>query len=142
MTATALRRRVPPGVAALLILLACPCLAVNLYAHPSGTVRAVTLVLAAAFLGAAYAVVRFYLVVDDEGAGVRDLVRTHWLPWSQIERVEVAARVRGSETIRFVRHDGSHVDVPPSLLQPVKPVTRPVANRRLQDLRRQIAELR
>lgn len=138
MTATALRRRVPPGVAALLILLACPCLAVNLYAHPSATVRVVTLVLAAAFLGTAYAVVRFYLVVDDEGAGVRDLVRTHWLPWPEIERVEVAARVRGSETIRFVRHDGSHVDVPPSLLQPVKPTGRPAARRMLQDLRRQI----
>jgi hypothetical protein len=142
MVDSVLRRRVPPGVAALLILLACPCVAANLYAHPSGSVRVITLGLAVLLLGAAYAVVRFHLVVDDEGAGVRDLVRTHWLPWSEIDRVEVASRVRGSDTIRFVRHDGTHVDVPPSLLQPVKPITRPVANRRLQDLRRQIAELR
>jgi hypothetical protein len=133
-----LSRRVPPGVAALLILLACPCAAVNLYAHPSGTVRVVTLVLGAAFLVTAYAVVRFYLVVDDDGAGVRDLVHTHWLPWSEVDRVEVASRVRGSDTIRFVRRDGGHVDVPPSLVQPVKPTGRPAARRMLEDLRRQI----
>jgi hypothetical protein len=133
-----LSRRMPPVLAALLILVACPCAAANIYAHPSTPTRVVTLGLGLACLVAAYACVRFFLVVDAEGAQVRDLAHTHWLPWSEIDRVEVAERVRGSATIRFVRTDGSQVDVPPSLLQPVKPTGRPAATRMLRDLQRQI----
>jgi hypothetical protein len=130
--------RVSPVATALLILLACPCAAVNIYAHPSSTVRAVTLLIGAAALATAYASWRMYLVVDDEGVALRYLTRAQWLPWSQIDRVEIVAGVRGSETIRFVRPDGSYADVPPSLLQPVKPTGRPAARRMLQDVLRRI----
>ena len=126
--------RVSPVQTALLILLACPCAAVNIYAHPSSTVRAVTLIIGAAALVTAFASLRMYLVVDDEGVALRYLTRAQWLPWSEIDRVEIVAGVRGSETIRFVRSDGTFVDTPPSLLQPTKPTGRPAARRMLQDI--------
>ena len=134
----ALSWRVSPVATALLILLACPCAAVNIYAHPSTAVRTVTLVLGAAALVTAFATVRMYLVVDGEGVALRYLGREQWLPWSQIDRAEIAGGVRGSETIRFVRHDGTYADVPPSLLQPVKPTGRPAARRMLRDILRRI----
>ena len=134
----ALSWRVSPVVTALLILLACPCAAVNIYAHPSGTVRAVTLIFGIAALAAAFACARMYLVVDDEGVALRYLTREQWLPWSDIDRVEIVSGVRGSDTIRFVRRDGSHADTPPSLLQPAKPTRRPAARRMLQDALRRI----
>jgi len=134
----ALSWRVSPVATALLILLACPCAAVNIYAHPSTAVRTVTLVLGAAALVTAFATVRMYLVVDGEGVALRYLGREQWLPWSQIDRAEIAGGVRGSETIRFVRRDGTYADVPPSLLQPVKPTGRPAARRMLRDILRRI----
>lgn len=134
----ALSWRVPPVVTALLILLACPCAAVNIYAHPSAALRSVTLAFGIAALATAYATRRMYLVVDDEGVAVRFLAREQWLPWSDIDRIEIVSGVRGSDTIRFVRHDGSHADAPPSLLQPTKPTTRPAARRMLQDTLRRI----
>ena len=130
----ALSWRVSPVATALLILLACPCAAVNIYAHPSTTVRSVTLLIGAAALATAYASWRMYLVVDDEGVALRYLTRAQWLPWSEIDRVEIVSGVRGSETIRFVRLDGTYADAPPSLLQPVKPTGRPAARRMLQDV--------
>jgi hypothetical protein len=85
---------------------------------------------------------RMYLVVDDEGVAVRRFRREIWLPWTTIERAELVSGVRGSDTIRFVRRDGSHVDVPPSLLQPSRPTGRPAARRRLADTLRQIESRR
>jgi Bacterial PH domain len=136
--AAALSRRVSPVATALLILLACPCAAVNLYGHPSSTLRVVTLGVGIAALVTAFASYRMFLLVDDEGVALRYLSREQWLPWSEIDRAEIVHRVRGSETIRFVRRDGSYADVPPSLLQPVKPTGRPVARRMLQETLRQV----
>ena len=130
--------RVPPVQTALLILIACPCAAVNIYAHPGTTVRIVTLIVGVAALVTAFASLRMYLVVDDEGVALRFLGREQWLPWSEIDRVEVVAGVRGSETIRFFRTDGSYADAPPSLLQPAKPTGRPAARRMLRDTLRRI----
>jgi len=138
----ALTWRVSPVATALLILLACPCAAVNLYAHPSSTVRVATLAIGGAALVTAYACFRMYLVVDDEGVALRYLTRAQWLPWAGIDRVEIVSGVRGSETIRFVRADGGYADAPPSLLQPVKPTGRPAARRMLRDTLRQIEERR
>jgi len=129
---------VSPVATALLVLLACPCAAVNIYAHPSTAVRTITLALGAAALVTAFATVRMFLVVDYEGVALRFLGREQWLAWSEIDRVEIAGGVRGSETIRFVRHDGTYADVPPSLLQPVKPTGRPAARRLLRDILQRI----
>ena len=132
--------RFSPVQTALLILLACPCAAINLYAHPSAPFRGITIAIGLTALALAVLTYRMYLVVDDEGVALRYLRREQWLPWAQIDRVEIVTGVRGSETIRFTRRDGTHVDTPPSLLQPSKPTGRPAAARRLRDILRQIEE--
>jgi hypothetical protein len=92
--------RISPVQTALLILVACPCAAVNLYAHPTTLVRVVTIAIGVTALAYAYASRRMYLVVDDDGVGLRYLRNARWLPWSDIDRVEIVSGVRGSDTIR------------------------------------------
>ena len=130
--------RVSPYQPALLMLVVCAVAALNVYGHPSQTARAMTLVLGAAVLAAAVLALRMYLGVDADGVLVRYLARPVWLPWSQISRVEVVSAVRGSDTVRLVRHDGSYVDVPPSLLQPAAPMSKPRALARLNGIAHQI----
>jgi hypothetical protein len=134
--------RVPPYQPALLMLVVCAVAAWNIYGHPSETARALTLALGAAVLAAAVLALRMYLAVDADGVVVRYLRRPVWLPWSQIARVEVAPGVRGSDTVRLVRHDGSYVDVPPSLLQPATPTSKPRALARLNGIANQIERRR
>jgi uncharacterized membrane protein len=124
--------RVSPVQTALLILVASPCAAVNLYAHPSSPVRLVTILIGVAALALAVVSRRMYLVVDDEGVAMRWVRAAHWMPWSDIGVVEIVSGVRGSDTIRFGRKDGSYLDAPPSLLQPSKPTGKPVARRMLR----------
>jgi hypothetical protein len=130
--------RVPPYQPALLMLVVCAVAALNIYGHPSETVRAVTLVLGGAVLMAAVLALRMYLGVDAEGVVVRFLLHPVWLPWSEIARVEVVAAVRGSDTVRLVRQDGSYVDVPPSLLQPARPTSKPRALAQLNSVANQL----
>jgi hypothetical protein len=130
--------RFSPVQTALLILVACPCAAINLYAHPSPPFRGITIAIGLTAIVLADVTYRMYLVVDDEGVALRYLGREQWLPWARIDRVEIVTGVRGSETIRFVRRDGGHLDAPPSLLQPSRPTARPAARRRLQDILRRI----
>ena len=130
--------QVPPYQPALLILLVCGVAALNIYGQPSETARALTLALGALALALAVLALRMYLAVDSEGAVVRYLARPVWLPWAEVARVEVVSGVRGSDTVRFVRRDGSYVDVPPSLLQPAKPMSRPRAMARLNSIGNQI----
>jgi hypothetical protein len=130
--------RFSPVQTALLILVACPCAAINLYAHPSPPFRGITIAIGLTALVLAVVTYRMYLVVDDEGVALRYLGGERWLPWAQIDRVEIVTGVRGSETIRFVRRDGSYLDAPPSLLQPSRPTARPAARRRLQDILQRI----
>jgi hypothetical protein len=130
--------RVPPYQPALLMLLVCGAAALNIYGQPSETVRALTLVLGALALGLAVLGLRMHLAVDSDGVVVRYLRRPVWLPWPEVARVEVVSDVRGSDTVRFVRHNGSYVDVPPSLLQPSTPMSKPKAAARLNGICNQI----
>lgn len=130
--------RVPPYQPALLMLVVCGSAALNIYGHPSQTVRVVTLALGVLALGLAAAALRMYLQVDAEGVLVRYLLRPSWLPWSEIARVEVVSGVRGADTLRVVRHDGSYVDVPPSLLQPARPTSKPRAFAQLTSIGNEI----
>lgn len=134
--------RISPVQIALLILIATPCAAINLYWHPNPATRAVTLAIGVVALVMAFASFRMYLVVDDEGIAVRYIRREEWLPWDEVAELEVVSGVRGSDTIRIRRTDGGHVDVPPSLLQPSKPTARPVARKLLEDAARLIEERR
>lgn len=130
--------RVPPYQPALLMLVVCAVAALNIYGHPSQTVRAVTVALGALACALAVLALRMYLRVDADGVVVRYLLHPSWLAWSQIARVEIVPDVRGSETVRFVAVDGSYVDVPPSLLQPAKPTSKPRASARLNGILHQI----
>jgi hypothetical protein len=134
--------RIGAGQTAALILVAVVCLVPALYFHPSPAVRVVLVVLALAALALAALSRWMYVVVDDEGVAVRYLGRERWLPWPEVARVEVVSGVRGSDTIRFGRPDGTFVDAPPSLLQPSKPMGKPAARRRLDEIRRQIESRR
>jgi hypothetical protein len=130
--------RVPPYQPALLMLVVCVAAALLIYGHPSDTVRSLALLLGTVALVAAVFALRMYLVVDAEGIEVRYLWRPAWLPWSEIARVEVVSAVRGSDTVRVVRRDGTYVDVPPSLLQPAVPTSKPRARARLNSIGNQI----
>jgi hypothetical protein len=134
--------RIGPGQTAVLILVAVACLVPALYFHPSAAARGVLVAIALAALALAAVTRWMYLVVDDEGVAVRYLGRERWLPWPEITQVEIVSGVRGSDTIRFSRSDGTAVDAPPSLLQPSRPMGKPAARRRLEEVRRQIESRR
>jgi hypothetical protein len=118
------------------------CFVPALYFHPSSAVRVVLIVVALGALALAAVTRWMFVVVDDEGVAVRYLGREQWLPWTEITEIEVVAGVRGSDTIRFSRADGTWVDAPPSLLQPSRPTGKPAARRRLEEIRRQIESRR
>ncbi len=126
--------RIPPAQTAILFLVVTACAALNIYWRPSGPVRIFTILLALAALAWAIVGMRMYLAVDDEGVAIRFVGRESWLPWPEIAGIDVVSGVRGAHTIRFTRTDGTHVDVPPSLLQPVKPTKKPVAIARLKSV--------
>jgi hypothetical protein len=120
------------------MLLVCAAAALNIYGHPSSNARAVTLAVGALSLGLAVAALRMYMVADDDGIAVRYILRESWLPWSEIDRIEVVSGVRGSNTVRLSRRDGTYVDVPPSLLQPSRPTSKPRALAQLNSVSNQI----
>jgi len=134
--------RVPAFQIAGLLLVVCGCAALNIYGHPSGPVAGVTILLGLLALGLAVAGLRMYFVVQSDGVAVRYIRREVWLPWSEIDRVEIVANVRGSDTIRFSRLDGSFLNVPPSLLQPSRPTSKPAASHLLRDVLRQVEDRR
>jgi hypothetical protein len=134
--------RIGPGQTATLILVAVVCFVPALYFHPSSAVRGVLAAIAIAALALAAVTRWMYLEVDDEGVAVRYLGRERWLRWPEIAGIEIVSGVRGSDTIRFVRIDGTSVDAPPSLLQPSRPMGKPAARRRLEEIRRQIESRR
>ena len=134
--------RTPPVQTAGLFLVVTALAAWNLYGHPSTGVRTFTIVLAVATLAWAVIGMRMHLDVDAEGAAVRFVGRESWLPWSDIERVEVVAGVRGSRTVRFVTLAGESVEVPPSLLQPSKPTKKSSEVARLKAIVARIEEFR
>jgi hypothetical protein len=134
--------RIGPGQTAALILVAVACFVPALYFHPSSAVRVVLIVVALGALALAAVTRWMFVEVDDEGVAVRYLGREQWLPWPEITEIEVVAGVRGSDTIRFSRADGTWVDAPPSLLQPSRPTGKPAARRRLEEIRRQIESRR
>jgi len=125
--------RIPPYQAALLFLLVSGGAALNIYGHPSATVRGLTILFSVAALCAAVAATRMYLVVDDDGIGMRRILGESCLNWSELADVEVVTMGRlGASTVRFTRRDGTHLDVPPSLLQPTKPTSKQRALGRLR----------
>jgi hypothetical protein len=125
--------RFPPSLAAAGFLVAAGCAAINLYGHPAAGTRALTLLVGVVALALAVALLRMAFVVDADGLAVRFLVHAAWIPWADVKAVGLAD-VRGNETLRIVRHDDTQVDVPPSLLQSVRPMAKNRASARLQGI--------
>lgn len=113
--------RVPAWQPALLLLLVCGALALNLYGSPSSVVRVVTLALGAAALVAAVGGLRMYMVVDRYGIGFRGLLRTHNFDWSDVSEITVTHGKISGPTLRISRRDRTYADVAPTLILPTKP---------------------
>lgn len=132
--------RFPPWQPAVLILVAAACAAFNIYGHPSSTNRLLTVAAAVVALAVSVALLRMALVVDSDGIAVRFLRDVQWVPWSQVKQIGIAD-VRGNETVRVIRLDDTQVDVPPSLLQPTRPTSKPKASAQLRFVVSQISAL-
>jgi len=134
--------RIPSYQPALLMLVLVAAAALNIYAHPSAVVRISTLAIGLICGGLAVAALRLQLVATEDGVAVRQLAGERWLPWSELDQVEVVPNVRGAPTLRLNRLDGSYVDVPPSLLQPTKPTAKHVVMRNLDTVAGQLEQRR
>ena len=134
--------RIPSYQPATLMLVLVAAAALNIYTHPSAVVRIPTLAVGLACGGLAVAALRMQLVATEAGVSVRQLVGERWLPWSELDEVEVVPNVRGAPTVRLNRLDGSYVDVPPSLLQPTKPTAKRVVMRNLDTVAGQLEQRR
>jgi Bacterial PH domain len=130
--------RIPAWQPALLFLIAAGCAAANAYAQVSTLVRVVTIAVGVAALAMGVAAVRMYFVVDDEGVGVRRLLRERSLDWDDIAGVSVIQRGFDTLTLRVTTHDGRYLDVPQSLLMPSRPTGKAQVRAQLGDIARQI----
>ena len=130
--------RIPPWQPALLFLIAAGCAAANAYVHVSVVIRIVTIVVGVAALAMGIAAARMYLVVDDEGIGVRRLWRERSLDWDDISRVSVVERGFDTLTLRIISRDGRYVDVPQSLVMPSRPTGKSRVRAQLGDIARRI----
>jgi len=134
--------RIPSYQPAILMLVLVAAAALNIYAHPSAVVRISTLAVGLVCGGLAVAALRLQMVATDDGVAVRQLAGERWLPWSELDEVEVVPNVRGAPTLRLNRRDGGYVDVPPSLLQPTKPTAKRVVMRNLDTVAGQLEQRR
>ena len=125
-------RRIHPVQPAGALLIISILAYVVLYRHPNTGLRIFSLLLIAGLAVVVVTSLRMYLVADHEGIAVRFVRDEVWIPWTDIARIDIANRVRGSSTVRILRRDGTYADVPPSLLQPLKPTTVPKAMARLR----------
>jgi hypothetical protein len=134
--------RIPAYQPALLMLVLCAAAALNIYGHPSLAVRIGTLAVGLACGGLAVIALRLQLVATDDGVALRTALTNSWLPWSQLDDLEVVPEVRGAPTVRLNRVDGSHLDVPPSLFQPSLPTSKQRAMGQLEHAARQLRSRR
>lgn len=130
--------RVPPWQPALLFLIAAACAALNLYAHPSLAVRLLTIAVAVVAAVMGVLAIRMYFVVDEEGIGVRRLLRERSVEWDEFDSVAVVHGTFDSVTLRIVCRDGRYMDVPQSLLMPSRPTGKVRVNAQLGELARQV----
>jgi hypothetical protein len=113
--------RVPPWQAAALILVATVLLALIIYGDfPLAPEVMLGAVAAAALVGAGLAV-RFLLVADDDGIWVRRVFSEQLVEWDEVATIEMVHVHANTPTLRIERSNGTHVDVPPTLLQPALP---------------------
>ena len=115
--------RVPPWQPAALILVATGLIALVMYGHFALAPALMMGVLGAAALGGAAVAVRFLLVADDDGIWVRRLFGEQLVEWHEVSSIETVHVHANTPTLRIARTNGTHVDVPPTLLQPALPTS-------------------
>lgn len=119
-------------IPALLLPVVCVCSFVAIYLDVSPTARGVLAAVGLGLFVTAVTCLRMALEVDADGLAVRHLLGWRRIAWSQVERVEIASGIKGSESIRVVGRDGALIDVPPALVQPTFPTGRPRAQAQLR----------
>lgn len=134
--------RIPPYQPAVFVLLTTGCAAWAIYGHPSSGSRLVLSFLAVVLFALGMLTLRMHFIVDDDGLSVRFLGSEKWTDWSDVRSVHVVDGVRGAQTIRIVRLDDTHVDVPPSLLMSARPVSKPRAEAMLRATAARVAARR
>lgn len=115
--------RLPSWQPAVLFLVTAALAAWAIYGAPAVFVRTVVSLLAAAFLIAAVAAARMYLVADDEGVGVRRYAGEQSFTWDQVSGVAVTKVRGGAMTIEVQSENEAPIVVPPSLVLPLRPTS-------------------
>ena len=77
--------------------------------------------LAIAALAGAGMAMRFLLVADDDGIWVRRLFSEQLVEWPDLSTIDVVQVHANTPTLRITRVSGTHIDVPPTLVQPTLP---------------------
>jgi hypothetical protein len=119
--------RISPWQALALLLLTTLLAAVDLYSDVSAMAKVAAAVVAVAALAAASCALRYLLVVDEDGIWVRRLFTVVLVEWPDVDHAEMSTARRSGVTVRIYRHDGTYVDVPPSLVLPTLPTSIPKA---------------
>jgi hypothetical protein len=134
-------KRIPPWQPAALILIATVLLGLVLYgSFSAGAVLMMSVIAAAALVGAAFAI-RLILVADEDGIWIRRFWRERLVRWDEIATVQMAAVHGNSVTVRITRHNGSFVDVPPSLVLPTLPTNIRKVRSRVSAVSAQLSDL-
>ena len=126
--------RIPPWQPAALLMLTTVLAAVDIYLRPSTIPAVAAAFVAVSALVAAVCALRYLLVADEDGLWVRHVVSETLVEWQDVERVEMTTAHRSGMTVRITRHNGSYVDVPPSLLLPTLPTTLPKTRSRIHSV--------
>lgn len=113
--------RVPPWQPAALILLATVLIALVLYGNFALGPNTMMIAVALAALTGAVLAIRFVLVADDDGIWIRRVFAVDLVEWPDLARIDVVHVHANTPTLRITRVSGTHVDVPPTLLQPSLP---------------------
>jgi hypothetical protein len=133
--------RIPPWQPAALILLATVLIALDIYGHLSLGALLMAAFIAFAALVAAGCAARYLLVADEDGIWVRRIFGEQLIEWGDVAKIEMTIIHHNSMTVRITRADATHLDVPPSLLQPSVPTKMRKVRASIDAVATQLAEI-
>jgi hypothetical protein len=115
--------RLPRWQPAVLFLVTAALAGYAIYGGGSGIVVGIVSLLAVAFVIAAVAAARMYLVADDDGIGVRRYTGESSMTWDRISGIAVTKQRGGAMTLEIQAPDATALTVPPSLVLPLRPTS-------------------
>lgn len=113
--------RIPPWQPAALILTASVLLALVIYGHFSPGPTLMMVVVAVAAVISAGIAIRLLFVADEDGLWIRRSWSQELVEWHDVATIEMVAVHGNTVTVRITRRNGSHADVPATLLMPTLP---------------------